>query len=343
MKKQVCVIVPAFNEARVIESSLDRLLSILPQHDIYVVSDGSTDETGAIARRMGVNIMTLSRNFGKARALDYLIQFYGLTEKYEYILFSDADSQLAPDFLGQVQKYLTNRPACVVGTVKSDKHGFISAYRTYEYSLTHQIFKRAQNIMQVITVAPGCASLYRSDILDKLQFSHRTLTEDFDLTLQIHEKKLGRIVYAPNAYVITQDPPTLGDYWKQVTRWYTGFWQNAFIHKLYLPTRRVNFEAILLLGDGLAWMVFLALGLLHPVVLLSTLAITYMIIVCLALILLTYERKWWAMLYIPYFIIFQFINVISYTYSFFRVLLNKGNELSWQKVERYHMPNVAMA
>src|SRR6266498_1563115 len=213
MKRSFCVVVPAFNEAQVIEASLDRLLGLLLQGDIYVVSDGSSDETGRIARRMGVNILTLARNQGKARALHSLIQFFELTKKYDYILFSDADSQMAPDFLTVAQKYLQDRPACIVGTVKSDKYGLISAYRTYEYSLTHQIFKRAQDILNVITVAPGCASLYRSDIIDQLEFSHRTLTEDFDLTIQIHQKKLGQIVYAPDAYVITQDPPTVRDYW----------------------------------------------------------------------------------------------------------------------------------
>jgi glycosyltransferase involved in cell wall biosynthesis len=74
--KQVCVIVPAFNEAGVIEASLERLLRIFPMQAIYVVSDGSTDQTGRITRRMGINIVTLGHNFEKARALLYLINFF---------------------------------------------------------------------------------------------------------------------------------------------------------------------------------------------------------------------------------------------------------------------------
>jgi cellulose synthase/poly-beta-1,6-N-acetylglucosamine synthase-like glycosyltransferase len=342
MKKSLCVVVPAFNEARVIEASLDQLLRIIPQHDIYVASDGSSDETGKISRRMGVNIMTLMRNQGKARALACLIEFYNLTEKYDYILFSDADSQIAPDFFTQVQKYLIDRPACIVGTVTSDKHGLISAYRTYEYSLTHRIFKRAQDVMGTIMVAPGCASLYRSDIIQHLNFSDRTLTEDFDLTLQIHNKKLGRVVYAPHARVITQDPPDIRNYWKQITRWYTGFWQNVYIHKVFLPNKRVNLEGMLMMADGMAWVFFLLVGLMHPMAFLNVLASMYIIVIALSLGLLTLEKQWWAMWYIPLFPLFQFVNVASYTIAFFRAVKGQNTSTAWHKVDRYDsMPALA--
>src|SRR5205823_656630 len=109
-----------------------------------------------------------------------------------------------------------------------------------EYGLSHRVYKQAQNKMRTITVAPGSSSLYRSDVLRELDFGNQTLTEDFDLTLQIYRRKLGRVVYAPRAKVITQDPPTLKDYWNQVMRWYTGFWQNVFMHRIYLPTSMVN-------------------------------------------------------------------------------------------------------
>ncbi len=336
-KASVCIVVPAYNEAKVIASSLTALKRVINPEDIYIVSDGSSDGTGTIARRVLPNVVELGHNFGKARALDFLIRFFSLTKRYTYILFSDADSLLAPNFIQEINKYVKTNPACIVGTVTSDRHGLISAYRTYEYGITHKVFKRAQDIMKVITVAPGCASFYRSDILEKLDFSRHTLTEDMDLTLQIHEKKLGTIVYAPKAKVITQDPENLRDYWKQIMRWYTGFWQNFFLHKVYKPNRRVNFELYFLILDSLAWIASLVLAGLHPTIFAELLGLSCLMVIVFASIIIIMERAWWTFLYLPLFPLFQYVNVAAYSISFFRAIFNSGKTLSWHKVNRYSL------
>lgn len=225
--------------------------------------------------------------------------------------------------------------ACLVGTVTSHRRGVISAYRFYEFGLSHRVFKRAQNVAGVVAIAPGCASLYRSDVLKQLDFSCRTLTEDFDLTLQIHHKKLGRVVYVPKAKVITQDPPTFLDYWKQVTRWHTGFWQNIFLHKVYHPTKLVNLEIALLAADGLGWLAILGLAVLNPLLFAKLGLSSALVASVLAVIVLLMERQAWAIRYIPAFFLFQAINLVSYFYSFFRALGSGKRRLSWQKVTRY--------
>lgn len=66
---RVAAIVPAFNE----EETLADVLSVLKEtprvDEILVVSDGSTDETVAIARALGVHTIHLHRNHGKGMAL----------------------------------------------------------------------------------------------------------------------------------------------------------------------------------------------------------------------------------------------------------------------------------
>lgn len=335
LKAEICVVVPAYNEAPVIESSLKALLNIVHPEDIYVVSDGSKDNTAALAANLVPNVLDLQENVGKAKALDLLIKNYQLTTSYNYILFADADSRFSPNFIWEVRKAAAKKPACIIGTVTSDPHGLISAYRTYEYALTHRVFKQAQHTMKVITVAPGCATLYRSDILQHLDFSRHTLTEDFDLTLQVHAQKVGDLVYIPQAKVITQDPPTFKDYWKQITRWYTGFWQNFFLHKIYIPNKKVNLELWLILADGFSWTLTLALALLTPLLFLKLFLLSEVLVFCLALTLLALEKQSWAMKYIPFFPIFMFVNATSYMYSLFRAIRSTNKKLSWQKVDRY--------
>jgi cellulose synthase/poly-beta-1,6-N-acetylglucosamine synthase-like glycosyltransferase len=163
-KSELAIIIPAFNEERVIGASLKVLTRVIHVDHIYVVSDGSVDRTVEIAEGYGVNVLGIKNNLGKAGALAAVIDAYKLVDKYEYLLFSDADSRLEPNFLDLIRPYLKDRPACIVGTVCSDRHGVISAYRTFEYGYGFHIIKRAQNVLRMITVAPGCASLYRSDI-----------------------------------------------------------------------------------------------------------------------------------------------------------------------------------
>ena len=177
--------------------------------------------------------------------------------------------------------------------------------------------------------------MYRGDVLSQLLFSNRTLTEDFDLTLQIHDQKLGKIVYLPQAKVITQDPPTLRDYWKQVTRWCTGFWQNVRLHKIYKFRRRVDFEVMMLVADGLSWIVAILLAFLHPQFFLTLLILSSIVTEVLALAILALDRQWWAIKFMPLFVIFPLINVASYCYSFFRAFFFNPEHLTWQKVRRY--------
>ncbi len=337
MIKNFCAIIPAYNEERVIVSSLCSLKNVFSKKDIYVVSDGSSDKTVILARGEGVNVLNLENNVGKAIAQEKVIEKFKLTKRYKYILFSDADSQLDSNFLRAMEPCLSKNPALIVGTVKSHKRGLISAFRTFEYGLSHRVYKRAQNFIRTITVAPGCASLYRSSILEKLSLKNGTITEDFDLTIQIYQKKLGRIIYAPKAIVITQDPMTLKDYWKQVLRWNLGTWQNYFLHRLYKPNSRYNLELNFLFIDNFLWVASILLAIAYHGIVLNIILGMIATIYVIAIIISFLEHKLWIILYILAFPIFFFINIAAYFYSLFRVIysLRRNRKLTWNKVARY--------
>ena len=335
-KSSVAIVVPAFNEAAVISESLRSLSKAIKPEHIFVVSDGSSDDTAKLARAIVPNVLALRRNRGKAGALKKLIDKYQLTDCYHYVFFFDADTRIGPAFLHEVKKVIkVSSPALVVGTVKPGRHKAISAYRVYEYGLSHLIFKNAQNAMGTIAVAPGCASVYRSDVLAQLNFLGGSLTEDLDLTIQIHHKKLGKIIYCPRACVTTQDPANFGDYWKQIMRWNTGFWQNFFTHKLYLPSSKINGEFMLLLGDLLFWAVLLALSAARPLELLWLYGLALGLASVLGAAIVIGTGQYWALPYSPLFGLFQSVNLISTILSFFRAIFGKRQKLGWQKVERY--------
>jgi cellulose synthase/poly-beta-1,6-N-acetylglucosamine synthase-like glycosyltransferase len=93
----VSLLIPAYNEARVMARKIENSLALDYAADcieIVVVSDGSSDETVTIARSTGgVRVIALPKNRGKVAALNAAVpQLRG-----EIIVFSDASAMLAAD------------------------------------------------------------------------------------------------------------------------------------------------------------------------------------------------------------------------------------------------------
>ena len=96
----VSIIVPAYNEAEVIQSSLSSLLELrYPYYEIIAVDDGSTDGTYEKMKEFegnhyGVRVSVYRKeNSGKADALNYGIR----RSKAQLVVCMDSDSRLTPD------------------------------------------------------------------------------------------------------------------------------------------------------------------------------------------------------------------------------------------------------
>jgi cellulose synthase/poly-beta-1,6-N-acetylglucosamine synthase-like glycosyltransferase len=98
----VSLVIPAYNEERVIEAKIHNALALdypAEKLEVVVVSDGSTDRTNAIAARYAergrVRLVAYPSNRGKLAALNDAVA--GL--RGEIVVFSDAASMLRPDAL----------------------------------------------------------------------------------------------------------------------------------------------------------------------------------------------------------------------------------------------------
>ena len=173
-----------------------------------------------------MNVARNEKNIGKAHSLARLASAFELVRRYDYVCLMDADTQVSEDYFQAVTKSFAKPGVAVVcGRAKSTPHNWLTAYRCLAYWISHAIYKDGQSNMGVITVTPGCAAAFRSDAFAQLDWSNDTIVEDMDCTIQVHRKKLGKIVYQKHAVVSTQDPRTLRDYIKQMYRWHTGAWQ----------------------------------------------------------------------------------------------------------------------
>jgi cellulose synthase/poly-beta-1,6-N-acetylglucosamine synthase-like glycosyltransferase len=93
----VSLLIPAYNEARVMARKIENALALdypSDRMEIVIVSDGSSDKTVDIARAAGgVRVLALPKNRGKVAALNAAVP--ELTG--EILVFSDASAMLAPD------------------------------------------------------------------------------------------------------------------------------------------------------------------------------------------------------------------------------------------------------
>jgi glycosyltransferase involved in cell wall biosynthesis len=86
------VFLPAWNEEESLPAVLDELRSGLPQADVLVVDDGSTDRTPEIAREHGSEVVSFETNRGLPAAISAGYR-YALDQGYEFCGRVDADGQ----------------------------------------------------------------------------------------------------------------------------------------------------------------------------------------------------------------------------------------------------------
>ena len=239
----VAILVAAHNEELTIRQTIRSALRQVPAGQVFIVSDGSRDGTVEVAEAAGARVLDLAANRGKAGALVAGIQHFRLAERFEVVLLLDADTQLADDYLasglplfddpgvvavaGRATTLVDPRPATFIGRV-------LVAYRERVYIVMQYLYKfgQAGRAANVVAIVPGFASMYRSRILADIEIDAPGLAiEDYNMTFEVHAKRLGRIAFDPRAAIArTQDPDRLHDYMRQVRRWNLGFWQTMRRH-----------------------------------------------------------------------------------------------------------------
>ncbi|MCC7051948.1 MAG: glycosyltransferase [Gemmatimonadaceae bacterium] len=238
----VSVIVPAFNESKVIAMTIRSLLAqrYAGALDVVVVDDGSPDDTGAIAAaafrddpRVTVHV---KKNGGKASALNFGIK----RAAGEIVVCLDADTVFEPDTIAELVAPLRDAGVgAVAGNAKvGNRLNLITRWQALEYVTSQNVDRRAFDLLNCITVVPGAVGAWRrSAVLEAGGFTHDTLAEDQDATIELR-KRGWRIAYADRAIAWTEAPDSFRTLVKQRFRWSFGTLQCAWKHRATLLRRR---------------------------------------------------------------------------------------------------------
>lgn len=238
----LALLIAGHNEEMVIGNTITSAINagMKPEH-IYVVDDNSSDSTSKIARSiLGKSNVCRVRRSGKGLALKKAAKKFELTQKYRWIHIADADGGFAPDYFRVFRREIRVKYAAATGYIKSLPGDSVSQYRVYEYTIGMEIHRRFQALTHTVTVIPGPTSCFRADIFDQVNFANGSLTEDFDVTLQIHRNKLGQVQFIDKAIAYTQDPASLRDFTKQILRWNRGVMQGIKRHKIGRKAQKID-------------------------------------------------------------------------------------------------------
>lgn len=108
---KVSVVLPAKNEAEGLRRTLPALRECLPDAEVIVVDDGSTDDTAAVATRLGARVLGSPYSMGNGAAIKR-----GAREATgDVIVFMDADGQHDPALIVQLLARIEDGYDMVVG------------------------------------------------------------------------------------------------------------------------------------------------------------------------------------------------------------------------------------
>jgi len=92
---RIAVIIPAFNEEGSIGTLVDELNEHVPDLDVILINDGSTDETARLARLRNLCVIDLPCNLGVGDAVQAGFK-YAYEKGYDLVIRIDADGQHPP-------------------------------------------------------------------------------------------------------------------------------------------------------------------------------------------------------------------------------------------------------
>lgn len=220
---RLSVIVPAYNEEKVIARTIEGLIETqYPKKEIIVVDDGSKDRTFEIAQRYKNAIKVLHKeNGGKASAVNYGLSY----ATGEVIVIVDADTIIGRDSLIHIVKGfgLSKDVAAVAGNIKvRNRMNWLTWCQAIEYVAGIQIVRRALDVFGAISVVPGALGAFRKSALGEIgTYDKDTVVEDFDVTMKILKSKLV-IQGSTKATAYTESPQTIRGLYNQRRRWYGG-------------------------------------------------------------------------------------------------------------------------
>ena len=261
----LAVVVAAYNEAPVLEATIEALRAqASPPERIVIADDGSDDGSATVLERVygltrpalgtmsgagavapELRWLRLPRS-GKARALNIAIQLIDA----DIVLTVDADTLLEPGALTAMRDAFNSEPALVAATGvlrpicgRGVSGRLFQWFQSYEY-VRNFLSRYAWMQTNSLLLISGAFAGFRRDVLIRVGgFDPECLVEDYEVMHRIHrfsiDNALGwHVRVIGGAQASTDSPGSLMPFLRQRRRWFAGFLQTQLWNRDMIGSRR---------------------------------------------------------------------------------------------------------
>lgn len=237
----VTIIVPCWNEENTVSKTVDSLLALhYPKNklEIFVIDDGSTDDTWDVVQKFANNPQVKlfqKKNGGKHTAVNFGIE----NSESELIGCLDADSFVDKDALHEIASAFNEDAQMMAATpmlVVHEPKTILQKMQKTEYH-TGAFLKRMLSPLDAITVTPGPFSIFRREVFEKIGLykkAHNTEDMEFALRMQANHMRIRNV---HTAQVHTTTPGTLYTLYRQRLRWAYGIMKNTLDYRFMIFRR----------------------------------------------------------------------------------------------------------
>ena len=235
-RPSVSLIFSAFNEEAVIAEKISNCAALQypeAQLEILVGCDGCTDGTASLARQFSLRnarILDYPMRRGKPMVVNELVN----EAQGDIVVFSDANSMLAPDALIRLVRHFQNPSVgCVCGELMLRPAA--NGYRSEGVYWRYEVFlKFLESRLNMLVGANGGLFAIRRSLFSPIPV--HGIIDDFLVSMGVRQKGY-RLVYDPDAISTEQAAITVGDEFRRRVRIGAGnFHALRYTWKLLSPT-----------------------------------------------------------------------------------------------------------
>ncbi|AYJ87861.1 glycosyltransferase family 2 protein [Sphingomonas paeninsulae] len=261
----LAVVVAAYNEAPVLQVTIEALLAqASPPELIVIADDGSDDDSATVLARIyglrppllgtlgeagtvapTLRWLRLPRS-GKARALNMAIPLIDA----DIVLTVDADTLLEPGALVAMRRAFDAEPKLVAATGvlrpicgDSNSGRIFQWFQTYEYVRNFMSRYAWMGSNSLLLISGAFAGFRREALVAVGGFDPECLVEDYEVMHRLHRYSIDNdfgwtVRVLGDAQASTDSPGTLMPFLRQRRRWFAGFLQTQLWNRDMIGNRR---------------------------------------------------------------------------------------------------------
>ncbi len=229
----ISIIIPAHNAEKTLGACLDALQNqtgVSTPYEILVIDDGSTDQTGQIAKDKQVKLYKTPQKSGASTARNIGIQH----ANGDILCFTDADCLPKPNWLSEMIHPFEN-PDIVgcKGIYESTQKELVARFVQIEYEDKYDLVRKEPFIDFIDTYS---AAYRRSFLLKHGGFDERIFyVEDQELSFRLAAENY-KMVFQPNAIVGHYHSDSIVKYVRK--KFMIGYWKSQIIRRF--PSRAIK-------------------------------------------------------------------------------------------------------